>query len=422
MNKLMRNLFLLVTLLGFQLAYSQGLTNTPYGQFGIGDIEPVGNTRLNALGSTGYAMPNGGYVNILNPALSAYNRTNVIFDAGVYMQNIGTRSATSNGQHITGANIHYFNILMPITQKFWTATIGLSPYSSANTQYSEINFIKDIDGVPTTDFIRRKAKISGGLTKVFMAHGFKLPKNFAVGINLAYIFGNINRKYEDSISVVNDKKSGLNKRETYKQLEFTVGLSYYKKINQNSILHFGAIGTLATNAGSQDSVRNTLGSFYFNDTIAQNKNVIIPPKLGFGIAYEKAEKYNIAFDYTFQKWSRFSSFTNDGFFIDAHRFSLSTEIVPNYNAVKGYLNRVAYRAGIYYHLTPLFINNTQINEYAASFGVGLPLGKSLLSTLNFSAQIGQRGTVSNNLVRETFVRIFFGININDRWFIKYKLD
>lgn len=426
MNKLMRNLFFLLSIIVFQFAHSQGLTNTPYGQFGIGDIEPVGNTRLNALGSTGYAIPNSGYLNLLNPALSAYNRTNVIFDAGVYMQNIGIKSAGTNGQHITGANIHYFNILMPVTSKFWTATIGLSPYSSANTQYTETNSILNEDGTTSASSVNRKANISGGLTKVFMAHGFKLPKNFAIGINIAYVFGNIRRRYEDRLSF-SDKYSILNKREIFKQLEFTFGLSYFKKLKKDYNLYVGAIASVASDAGSVDSVRTSLlnqfdQTYYRNDNVSNNKKVIMPPKIGLGFAIEKADKYNIAFDYTFQKWSSFSSFTNDGFYIDSHRFSVGAEMVPNYNSVKGYLNRVAYRAGFYYYLSPLNINDTRINEFAGSFGMGLPVGKSYLSTLNFTAQIGQRGTLSNNLVQETFIRFFFGININDRWFIKYKLD
>lgn len=421
MNKLTCNLFFFITFTAFQLAQSQGLTNTPYGQFGVGDIEPTGNTRLNALGSTGYAMPNAGYVNLLNPALSAYNRTNVIFDAGLYMQNIGIKNSTQS-QHITGANIHYFNILMPITQKYWTATIGLSPYSSANTQYSEINPIYQ-DGAATTDFVKRKTKISGGLTKVFMSHGFKLPKNFAIGVNLAYVFGNIRRDFEDSLSVVRNKTASIRKREIYKQLEFTIGLSYRKKLNDKFNLFLGSIGSVGTDAGSADSVRVSLGNgFYTNNYNSTSKDIIMPPKLGLGIAIERIDRYNIAFDYTFQKWSSFKAYTNDNFFIDSHRFSVGAEVTPNTNALKGYLNRVSYRAGLYYYLSPLNLNNTQINEYAASFGMGLPLGKSYLSTLNLSIQVGQRGTLNNNLVQETFVRIFFGININDRWFVKYKLD
>ena len=42
--------------------------------------------------------------------------------------------------------------------------------------------------------------------------------------------------------------------------------------------------------------------------------------------------------------------------------------------------------------------------------------------LNLSAEFGQRGTVEENLIQDTFARFKFGLLLSDIWFIKRKYD
>ncbi len=411
-----------------QKSKNDNVVPSPYGQIGLGDMEISTSTRHAGLAQTGIALPYMGHINMLNPALSAYTRQNTIFDAGVTMQHIGISNGQKS-QNNTGANFHYFNIGLPISNKFWGSFIGIAPLSNANGSFSDK---KPVQG-STTDFVNVTSQTLGGLTKFYMTHGFKLPKNFAIGFNASYIFGNIS--HTDIFSVTDSKTFSIYKsKEVYKLLELTFGLSYFKEIKPGYKLFFGSTASYSFDIGSKDSLsvsHNTYSSqlqsfipFYKNTEIA-NENILItlPPKFGIGLALEKSSKYSISLDYTYTMWSKFVSYHNEkNLFTDAHRLSAGFEIIPNANALKGYLNRVAYRGGAFYHSTPYFLQNTKINEFGLTGGIGFPLGKSLLSTLNFSVQAGQRGTLANGLVRENFIRFFLGININDRWFTRYKLD
>ena len=91
-----------------------------------------------------------------------------------------------------------------------------------------------------------------------------------------------------------------------------------------------------------------------------------------------------------------------------------------------YWKKVQYRIGVKYYPTYLQLQNTPLSEYSVAFGVGLPVGKMKIlqqySVLNFSFELGKRGTIANNLIKEQFAKITVGFTINDRWFIKSKID
>ena len=67
------------------------------------------------------------------------------------------------------------------------------------------------------------------------------------------------------------------------------------------------------------------------------------------------------------------------------------------------------------------INGSAIDEFGISFGLGLPVGQ-FFSNANIGIEIGQRGTIDNNLIEEDFVNIQIGLSLNDRWFVKRKYN
>ena len=83
-----------------------------------------------------------------------------------------------------------------------------------------------------------------------------------------------------------------------------------------------------------------------------------------------------------------------------------------------------YRAGFMYDQSYLNFNNTNIQSYAFTFGLGFPLAPNNVGNtfykINFGAEVGQRGTVADGLVKEKFVTLHLSFTLNDRWFQKYK--
>ena len=69
-----------------------------------------------------------------------------------------------------------------------------------------------------------------------------------------------------------------------------------------------------------------------------------------------------------------------------------------------------------------------MNEIAGSFGFGIPIvvDKRLDSSIQLGFSAGKRGINDNTAFKETFVTFNVGLliapGVNDRWFIKRKLD
>jgi hypothetical protein len=104
--------------------------------------------------------------------------------------------------------------------------------------------------------------------------------------------------------------------------------------------------------------------------------------------------------------------------------SVGGQITPNVNAVTNYLKLIDYRFGVSYDKTYLALSGEDINVKSVNFGFGFPLisGRNAFYKINFATEIGTRGTLNNNLVKENFLNFRLGFTINDRWVQKYKYD
>jgi hypothetical protein len=54
-----------------------------------------------------------------------------------------------------------------------------------------------------------------------------------------------------------------------------------------------------------------------------------------------------------------------------------------------------------------------------SFGLGLPL-RNTNTSVNISGEFGRRGTLDQNLLRETYGILSINLSLSDIWFVKRK--
>ena len=101
---------------------------------------------------------------------------------------------------------------------------------------------------------------------------------------------------------------------------------------------------------------------------------------------------------------------------NTNRFSFGVEF-PSPGLNKGTSKMVFYRFGAEYRESYLIIDNTPISYRAISFGAGIPL-KSVLSVINLSLELGQNGTVTNELFKESFITFHIDMALRDLWFMK----
>jgi hypothetical protein len=123
-------------------------------------------------------------------------------------------------------------------------------------------------------------------------------------------------------------------------------------------------------------------------------------------------------------WSKLTvAGVNQGFAI-AKPINVGGQFTPNINSLSNYFASVDYRLGFVYDQTYLYVNNTNIKRYAATFGLGMPLRANTSSfyKINIAAEIGKSGTLVNSLVKENYVNVHLSFTLNDKWFQKYKFD
>ena len=217
-------------------------------------------------------------------------------------------------------------------------------------------------------------------------------------------------------------------RQSVNDFKIGAGLAYEIKVGENK-LGLGLIYDLEANVKGNYFLRleqqNLNGAAIFADTLANNdrRYYTLPSSLGAGISYGKANKWLVGFDYKTQDWNVFdgsqSSIPEN--FAKSSKYVLGTEFTPDVTSLTNYAKRVTYRFGISYYETPYVVNGTQINDFGINFGWSLPVAR--FSTLDFGFQVGNRGTLDNNLIREDYFRVFFGATFNDnRWFVRPKFN
>lgn len=210
----------------------------------------------------------------------------------------------------------------------------------------------------------------------------------------------------------------------------------YRDLKENVKIMFGATFSSQTNMEATiDSLsysyfNNSIGYEIVKDTIENTKGhqgkITIPMSFGFGIAIKKGDKWMIAADIAIQNWSDYSAFGQSQGLKNSLRTSLGAQFIPDSRPSATYFKRAHYRLGVRYMQTALELKSTPLNEYAGSFGIGFPVGRSYIlqsfSMVNIGVEVGQRGTLTNGLIKENFIKASVGFTINDRWFQKPKFD
>jgi hypothetical protein len=213
--------------------------------------------------------------------------------------------------------------------------------------------------------------------------------------------------------------------------------------NDNGVYTFqsGYLGYRNTDDGINDFISGyispTAQTSGILDTLSenfhQNANIRIPATLQFGIMASRGIKWKAGVDFKFQPWSKYKGYEDNAAskLENSWRVAFGGEFLPNDKNFSKFFSRMKYRAGFDYTRTNIRVNNQSINEFGINFGLGIPLiitipndqgllQKVYIYAFNIGLEAGSRGTTKNNLVRENFFRLKFGITLSDRWFVKRK--
>ncbi len=401
---------------------------SPFTTYGIGEF--YGNGLVHNQGTgTGVAHPQYWNVNNQNPALLVYN-TFSVFQVGVVGESRRIQGDTTNERN-SGGNLNYFVFSFPVKLTKWTTSVGLMPYTNVDFNFQYPAYATDFMGAVVDTVIARESG-AGGLTQVYWSNGVRLTKELSVGVKAAYHFGPISNVYSNILTTnVNQGDPytvNIENKKNIRGFNFGVGASFSKDSlgrRHDKRFSVGATYNLASDyrAKMVDRIsRTTLAG----DTLEKytlstaNGTVSVPQSFTIGVAYGRGTRWNVSTEYFYQNWADFKSVSADDEGLQkSWRWSLGGDYTPDPLALENYLSRITYRLGLSYAQAPYTANGATVNDYGINLGFSLPAGRS---SVDVAAQFGKRGNKTENVLEETYVRLFFGITFNDQWFIKRKFD
>ncbi len=303
--------------------------------------------------------------------------------------------------------------------------------------------------------------------------------NISIGVNVSYLFGsliNIRRDvFPDSLQMFNTK---ITKYTTFKDVYATGGLQYtfrfprtlnpqYVGLHDTTVTNtklFGnkyyyKTGTSIDTAKlfiKQPGVRITFGAVFaapmditvsydllaqtykqigtveqVKDTVANDQGVpsrvSLPMMGGIGFAFKKDHKWLFQVDYTTQMWENFTYLGNTVGLKNSQRVTAGFQLQPKVAGRGSLMAATQYRLGFRWYQSYLELNNLRLTETTINFGMAFPLPYRTrlgepISRISLNIEAGQRGTTDGGLLKESFIRATIGLTINDRWFVRYKLD
>lgn len=330
-----------------------------------------------------------------------------------------------------------------------------------SAEYDELRRLND------TNAIRSKMRLRNNLG------------NISIGVNVSYLFGsliNIRRDvFPDSLNTFNTK---ITKYTTFRDVYATAGLQYTFRFPRTLNPQYIALhDTTVTNTRvfanryyyrtatgidtahlfiKQPGARITFGAVFaapmeinvsydllaetyrqlgtiedIKDTVANQAavpaRISLPMMGGFGFAIKKDFKWMLQADYTVQMWKDFRYFGTDINLKNSQRITAGFQYQPKLAGRGSFLSATQYRLGFRYYQTYLELNSTRLTEMTVNFGMSFPLPYRVrfgepISRVSLNVEAGQRGTTDGGLLKESFIRATLGITINDRWFMRYKLD
>ncbi len=418
---------LLVFLLSFftKFAFSQANTNEPYTRFGYGILQPNYFGQSRGMGGVSAALREENLINIANPASYSAIRITTL-ESGLQLKFISLRAFNSKETSFNG-QFSYLAMGFPLSPR-WSMVLAIVPYS--NIGYKQV-----LDNIiPVLGPQKAIYSGEGGLTQAFMGHGFTIAKGLSIGFNAGYVFGNI----ESSQSTVFLNDTVYNARISSTQqlggFNFEYGAQYNFRTNKDSKFTVGYDGAYGNAIITREKLftdrftSNIRGNERSLDTITSKaqppKASFLPTKNSLGISYKFQNKLLLATEINYDIYSSVVYNGLNAGFRDAWRVAVGGQYTPDITSVSNYWDLVDYRAGISYGKTNLRIHQQDIDQYALTFGLGLPLRSytqsQVSSKINIGFEIGQLGSVTAANVLQKYFNVHIGFVLNQLWFNRYR--
>ncbi len=394
------------------VSFAQQGTASPYSFFGIGDARFKGTLENRSM--AGVAVEQDSiHLNLDNPASYASLMQTTFTVGGTFAtSNLKTSSKSEKAQRST---FDYLALGIPMGR--FGASFGLIPVSSVGYKIREDN--SATEGATSTQLDGK-----GGINKVYFGLGYKIMKNWNVGVDAQYNFGKITTTSIEAITGVQNGTAEVNSSEL-SGVAFSLGTMYQQKIDKKIGIFSSLSYSFASNLNSDNtrviSVQGDPDPYEYPSSSTKLK---LPNKLSIGLGVGEARKWLVGANMTFQGDGQLANYYNtmsNVRYESYSKYALGGYYLPNYASFTSYMSRITYRAGLKYEKIGLIVNNESIKDVGMTLGAGIPV-PGTFSNVNLGIEFGKRGTTASDLVQENYVNFSLSFSFNDKWFVKSKFQ
>jgi len=409
----------------FSESFSQSSAST-YSALGLGEFNYGGLTQNQAMGGLGISYGTAWSINNVNPALASRN---TVFNFQASMNYRSVQAATSSeSESLDGGGLSYLALSLPINSGKMSVGMGLN-------QISGVNYNILVNGQVANANLRSINRVEGdgGISEVYLSTGYLIAKNLSLGVHGSYLFGSTIRTNQLSLVDPDGFEVGTTseyyERFTVSDVTLKGGIHYFFQTSERTNLHLGMIyHAFGDVSGKQFAKVADLGNANNPDKPGDVINddergkIFLPNKLGYGITFEKINKFVVGLEAQFQDFTEYRSFSGEsGGLGESFKIGLGGQWTPDITSMDNMLKRTMYRVGLEYQQTPYVVNQSQITDIGINFGGSIPVNS--LSMVNLAVKVGSRGSTGNGLIRENYVNFSLGFSLNDNtWFYKRSFE
>ncbi|MCO5260982.1 MAG: hypothetical protein M9916_12655 [Crocinitomicaceae bacterium] len=449
----MRNKIALILFVCFSIVANAQL-NSPFSSYGVGERTNSLHSVFSGMGNHHVSYDNPSVLNTSNPASYSFVRYQFpIFSLGISnrlsFNNDGTTKEFNNA-----TNISEIAFGMSFAKRFGLA-FGFKPMYKKNYSFAEQFPLM-------SDSVRYEYEGKGALNNAFIGFSANILNydslKWSIGGNVGVLFGGITDERRSYIvNPLNMAGGNETKRQQVKSFHYEIGTLVQYQFKKYNKLTLGAVVEPIQNiksvydrqlSYSASDVTNPNTYYLLKETGEIKGKIIFATSYTVGASYtrnfiahkkdgtERKPQIMFSFGYNGTDYSKYREIYSDTTFSygykNASNYQFGVQFVPETqivgSAIPKLFERSSYRLGFYYSTLPNLYLGSQLKEWAVTCGFGLPVlvDKRLDSSVQLGIGVGKRGAMTTGSLNETFVTINIGLfiapSINDRWFIKRKVD
>ncbi|MDR2938236.1 MAG: hypothetical protein LBU92_04780 [Prevotellaceae bacterium] len=394
-------------------------TYTPYSMYGFGDLSRPGLTATGAMAGITTGVRDARQVDFVNPAGATARDSvlNFVLDFGGELKNFYSKSAATSTSYNTG-NFHH--LVAAFRAGRFGVNFGVTPYSRVGYEVEKQELDSEI--LATTGSVRYLYRGEDGLNQLFFNLGFDITRKLAVGVGAKYFFGNLSRYYNveyASVDFYNTKSSSVLKLSNVVPVfgaQYTLGLGKTKHAVLGTSFQPG-IDMRATEVVSSVVYGMKYDTAFYRSASAAN--VLMPMQINVGASLVSGDRWLLGADFCYQDFSKVAVMGHSDMGA-SYSVKLGGYYTPNLYDVRYFHKRLTYRGGLRYERTPYQFQGHAVNDMAVTAGISMPMRGA--GYLSIGAEVGQRGAISNGMVRETYVNLSLGVTLFESWFKKYQYE